>query len=184
MNGRLEVITGPMYSGKSEELLRRLRRAEIAGKKVIVAKPDIDSRYDKKKVVSHNGSMMDAVLVKNSMNLRIQTVGYDVVGIDEVQFLEGDTLLEDLRKMAVRQNVIASGLDMTFRLEPFGIMPQLLAVAERIDKLTAICHSCGEEATQTQRLIDGKPASLTGPTVLVGGLDSYEARCPRCWEPG
>lgn len=180
--GRLEVITGPMFSGKSEELMRRLRRAQIAGYNVGLFKPLIDSRYKKDKVVSHNGTEMKAHLVEGN-DLPVNTIGFDFVGIDEVQFL--DNVVESVQHMTHRgQIVIVSGLDMTYRAEPFGTMPILLAIAERVDKLTAVCHSCGADATRTQRLVDGKPASFAGPTVQVGGIESYEARCVRCFETG
>lgn len=179
--GRLEVVTGPMYSGKSEELMRRLRRAQIGGKTVVLFKPHLDKRYKHNQVVSHAGREMDAVLVSTASTLTVDSLGYDVVGIDEVQFIED--ILEPIKRMAERQTVIVSGLDMTFRREPFGEVPTLLAIADRIDKLTAVCHACGADATLTQRLIDGKPAPFLGPTVQVGGLESYEARCRRCFEP-
>lgn len=180
MSGRLEVVCGPMYSGKSEELMRRLRRAQIAGKTVALFKPQIDSRYKKRSVVSHAGREMEALETSSAESLLVAALGYDVLGIDEVQFLDG--AVEPIRKMAERQIVIVAGLDMTYRREPFGDMPTLLAIADSIEKLTAVCHMCGADATLTQRLINGKPASFSGPTVQVGGLDSYEARCRRCFE--
>lgn len=182
MTGRLEVIVGPMFSGKSEELMRRLRRAQIAGKSVVVFKPQFDKRYKHNRVVSHNGTEMDAILVSDVTQLRVDAFGYDVVGIDEIQFIEG--AVEHVMLMAARgQVVIVSGLDQTYRREPFGEIPTLLALGDRIDKLSAVCHACGADATLTQRLIDGKPAPFAGPTVQVGGLDSYEARCRKCFEP-
>lgn len=182
MMGRLEVVTGPMYSGKSEELMRRLRRAQIGGKSVALFKPHLDKRYKHNRVVSHAGREMDAVLVSIASTLPVDALGYDVIGIDEVQFI--DDALDPIRHMADRQTVIVSGLDMTFRREPFGIVPILMAIADRVDKLAAVCHSCGADATLTQRLIDGRPAPFDGPTVQVGGLESYEARCRRCFEAG
>jgi thymidine kinase len=181
--GRLEVVVGPMYSGKSEELLRRLRRAEIAGYRVAVIKPDMDHRYNATKVVSHAGSERDAIVVKGVYDVKLQGLGYDVVGIDEVQFYPPE-IVETLNRMTKKQVVIATGLDQDYRGQPFGAVPTLMALADKVDKLTAICHSCGEEATKTQRLVDGKPASFSGPTIQVGGLDSYEARCRKCWEKG
>lgn len=170
-----------MFSGKSEELMRRLRRAQIAGKSVVVFKPQFDKRYKHNRVVSHNGTEMDAILVSDVSQLRIDAFGYDVVGIDEVQFL--DDIIEPIMLMAQRgQIVVVSGLDQTYRREPFGEIPTLLALADRIDKLSAVCHACGEDATLTQRLTDGKPAPFAGPTVQVGGLDTYEARCRRCFQ--
>lgn len=180
--GRLEVITGPMFSGKSEELLRRLRRAAIAGYNVGLFKPDIDHRYKREKVVSHNGVEMTAIPVKSANDLYLQALGFDVVGVDEVQFIEN--IVDTLRQVSKKAIVIVSGLDMTYRAEPFGDIPTLLAIAERIDKLTAVCHKCGLDASRTQRLVDGKPASFAGPTVQVGGIESYEARCGQCFEKG
>lgn len=171
-----------MYSGKSEELMRRLRRAEIAGYKVGLFKWAGDHRYKREKVVSHAGSEMVAHPVDDLGVLVLSALGYDIVGIDEGQFFSG--LAPIAMAMAKKQTVIVSGLDMTYRGEPFGDMPILLAVADRIDKLSAVCHSCGADATLTQRLIDAKPAPFSGPTVQVGGLDTYEARCRRCFETG
>lgn len=182
MTGRLEVITGPMFSGKSEELMRRLRRLQIAGYTVGLFKPDIDHRYKREKVVSHNGAEMSAITIRSVPDLYIQAIGYDVVGVDEIQFFDNVvSIVQDLTKKSI---VIVSGLDMTYRAEPFGDIPTLLAIAERIDKLSAVCHNCGADATRTQRLLDGKPAPFSGPTVQVGGIESYEARCVRCFEVG
>lgn len=179
--GRLEVIVGPMYSGKSEELMRRLRRSTIAGKSVVLFKPQFDRRYKHNQVVSHAGMEMDAILLTDVSQLRVDAFGYDVVGIDEVQFFTD--IWEPIMYMAGRgQTVVVSGLDQTFRREPFGEIPTLLSLADRIDKLSAVCHSCGADATLTQRLIDGKPAPFDGPTVQVGGLESYEARCRKCFQ--
>jgi thymidine kinase len=172
-----------MYSGKSEELLRRLRRAEIAGHKVGVIKPDIDNRYDAFSVVSRAGVSKTAILVSSSSDIKLKGLGFDVLGVDEAQFFDPD-IVDVLSQMSTRQVVIVSALDMTYRREPFGSVPILLAIADRVDKLTAVCHSCGADATLTQRLIDGKPASFGGPTVQVGGLESYEARCRGCFRAG
>lgn len=182
MTGRLEVICGPMFSGKSEELLRRLRRSQIAGYNVGLFKPDIDHRYKREKVVSHAGAEMIAFPVKSADDLYIQAIGFDVIGIDEVQFIED--VVPNIKTLRKKSIVIVSGLDMTYRRDPFGDLPTLLAIAERIDKLSAVCHKCGEDATLTQRLVDGHAASFTGPTVQVGGLETYEARCVRCFEAG
>jgi len=180
--GRLEVVCGPMYSGKSEELMRRLRRAEIAGYKVALFKWAGDHRYKREKVVSHAGREMIALPVDDLGFLALHSLGYDVVGIDEGQFFPNLTAIAEA--MSKKQIVIISGLDMTYRGEPFGDMPTLLAIADRIDKLSAVCHSCGADASMTQRLINGKPAPFSGPTVQVGGLESYEARCRKCFEQG
>jgi thymidine kinase len=182
MQGRLEVICGPMFSGKSEELMRRLRRADIAGYNVTLVKPAIDGRYGDRHVKSHSGMAMLATSVNTAGGIPVHAFSYGVVGIDEGQFFDDDDFVEIVQESAKKRIVIISGLDMNFRCEPFGHMPTLLAVADRVDKLTAICHKCGGDATLTQRLVDGKPAPFQGPTVLVGGFESYEARCRNCFE--
>jgi thymidine kinase len=182
--GWLEVVCGPMFSGKSEELIRRLRRAEIAGQRVLILKPRIDDRYDVAHVVSHAGAKMRAAAASSSRDVLRLAAGYDVVGLDEAQFFDAGIVaaVRDLVGRGAR--VIAAGLDTDFRAEPFGSMPTLLAVAELVDKLQAVCHRCGGTATRTQRLVDGRPAPFTGETIQVGALDSYEARCVACYEPG
>jgi thymidine kinase len=182
--GWLEVICGPMFSGKSEEMIRRLRRAEIAGQRVVIFKPLIDDRYDATDVVSHAGARMRAVPIASASEIATGALGFDVVGIDEAQFLgEGvvGTAL-DLADRGVR--VVVAGLDQDFRRLPFGPMPELLAHAEFADKLQAVCHRCGGPATTTQRLVDGAPAPYSGDTVVVGAAEQYEARCRSCHEPG
>ena len=182
--GWLEVICGPMFSGKSEEMIRRLRRAEIAGQRVVIFKPLIDDRYDATDVVSHAGARMRAVPISSAPEIATGAQGFDVVGIDEAQFLgEGvvGTAL-DLAGRGVR--VVVAGLDQDFRRLPFGPMPELLAHAEFADKLQAVCHRCGGPATTTQRLVDGEPAPYSGDTVVVGAAEQYEARCRSCHEPG
>jgi len=182
--GWLEVICGPMFSGKSEEMIRRLRRAEIAGQRVVIFKPLIDDRYDEADVVSHAGARMRAVPISSASEVARGAQGFDVVGIDEAQFLgEGvvGTAL-DLAGRGVR--VVVAGLDQDFRRLPFGPMPELLAHAEFVDKLQAVCHRCGGPATTTQRLVDGDPAPYSGDTVVVGAAEQYEARCRSCHEPG
>jgi thymidine kinase len=182
--GWLEVICGPMFSGKSEEMIRRLRRAEIAGQRVVIFKPVIDDRYDATDVVSHAGARMRAVPISSASEIAAGAQGFDVVGIDEAQFLgEGvvGTAL-DLADRGVR--VVVAGLDQDFRRLPFGPMPELLAHAEFADKLQAVCHRCGGPATTTQRLVDGEPAPYSGDTVVVGAAEQYEARCRGCHEPG
>lgn len=179
--GRLEVITGPMFSGKSEELMRRLRREKLAGRSVGLFKPLIDDRYEEDHVVSHNGAKMEAIRCEIP-GLFMYGMDYDVVGIDEIQFFPERvrTVLNIL--IWSRRKIIVAGLDMTFRQEPFGIMPYLLSVAEDVQKLSAVCHRCGNDAYFTQRLVDGEPASFSGATVEVGGTESYEARCRNCFE--
>ncbi len=184
--GSLEVVCGCMFSGKSEELIRRLRRAVIAKKKVQVFKPKIDDRYSLAQVRSHSGVGFDAVPVTSSAELlALIKPDSEVIGVDEAQFFDSN-LPEVVRKLAdVGKRVICAGLDLDFRGEPFGPMPVLLALAERVDKLTAICVVSGEPATRTQRLINGKPACYDDPIILVGASDSYEARARKYHEvPG
>jgi thymidine kinase len=182
--GWLEVVCGPMFSGKSEELIRRLRRAEIAGQRALIVKPTIDNRYDVGHVVSHAGAKMRAVTASSSDEVMRFAAGYDAVGIDEVQFFDDGivdaiaTLVDDGAR------VVAAGLAQDFRGLPFGAMPTLLCVAEFVDKLEAVCHRCGGPATMTQRLVNGEPAPFAGETIQVGALDSYEARCRNCHESG
>jgi thymidine kinase len=182
--GWLEVVCGPMFSGKSEELIRRLRRAEIAGQRPLIVKPLIDDRFDLGHVVSHAGAKMRAVTAATSTDVLRLSAGYHVVGIDEAQFFDLGIVetVKDLVRLGVR--VVAAGLAQDFRGEPFGAMPTLLCLAEFVDKLEAVCHGCGGSATLTQRLLDGRPAPFSGETVQIGALDSYEARCRSCFEPG
>lgn len=177
-HGWIEVVVGPMYSGKSEELIRRLKRAEIARQNVIVFKPSIDDRYCKKNVVSHNGSKIKAINISETQDIyKYIDDETQVVGVDEVQFF-GEEIIDIIKDLADRgMRVIAAGLDMDFRGEPFGPTPDLMAIAEFVDKLSAICIECGNPAHRTQRLINGKPAKYSDPIVLVGATESYEARC-------
>ena len=185
--GWIELVCGSMFSGKTEELLRRVRRAEIARKKVQLFKPTIDNRYGLVRVASHDGlAREDAVVVCNAEDiLRRLEVDTEVVAVDEVQFFD-ETIADVCDHLADRGlRVIVAGLDQDFRGEPFGPMPLLLARAERVDKLHAICVACGASASRTQRLIDGRPARYDDPVILVGGSESYEARCRNCHEvPG
>ena len=159
--GWLEVVCGPMFSGKSEELIRRLRRAEIAGQRALIVKPRIDDRYDIGHVVSHAGAKMRAVAVSRPEEIPGLAEAYDVIGIDEVQFFSPSIVLaiEVLVERGTR--VVVSGLDQDFRGLPFGSMPELLCRAELVDKLQAVCHRCGGPATMTQRLVDGVPPAPT-----------------------
>ena len=183
-HGSLEVVCGPMFSGKSEELIRRVRRAEIAGLRALIVKPAVDDRYDVGHVVSHGGAKMRAVTAAASADVRRLVAGYEAVGVDEVQFFD-DGIVEAISELVDRGvRVVAAGLAQDFRGLPFGPMPILLAIADYVDKLEAVCHRCGGPATLTQRLVDGKPASFAGATIQVGALDSYEARCRGCFEPG
>lgn len=177
--GTVEVITGVMFSGKSEELLRRVRRAMIARRKIQVFKSQLDDRYSGIHTISsHDGRHVEALPVSNSRDVAEYVESdTDVVAVDEVQFMD-DGIVEVVNDLADRGiRVIVSGTDMDFRGLPFGPIGPLLAVAEKIDKLHAICVVCGELATRNQRLIDGRPAPAEGPTIQVGGMESYEARC-------
>lgn len=176
--GLVEVITGSMFSGKTDELIRRLRRARIARQKVQVFKPGLDTRYSEKKVTSHAGSEFDATPVSSSSEIpNLIDADTTVVAIDEAQFFEMDItrVVYDLADRGIR--VLVGGLDTDFRGEPFGPIPVLMAQAERVDKLHAICMICGNPASRTQRLIDGKPANYDDPVVVVGASELYEARC-------
>ena len=182
--GWLEVVCGPMFSGKSEEMIRRLRRAEIAGQRVVIFKPRIDDRFDTEDVVSHAGVRMRAVPVGSVAELIARAAGHEVVGIDEVQFFEDTVVGAALALADSGARVIAAGLDQDFRRLPFGPMPDLLSHAEFVDKLQAVCHRCGGPATTTQRLVNGTPAPYSGDTIVVGASEQYEARCRDCHEAG
>ncbi|MGQ9834132.1 MAG: thymidine kinase [Candidatus Villigracilaceae bacterium] len=176
--GSIEVITGSMFSGKTDELIRRLRRAMIAKQKVQVFKPAMDMRYAVEKVTSHAGADFAALPVENSVDIFSQLeADTTVVGIDEAQFFDTGIipLVQDLAGRGLR--VIIAGLDMDFRGEPFGPMPVLMAIAEKVDKLQAICMVCGGPASRTQRLVNGQPARYDDPVVIVGAAELYEARC-------
>ncbi len=182
--GWLEVVCGPMFSGKSEEMIRRLRRAEIAGQRVILFKPRIDDRFDQADVVSHAGVRMSAVPVDGYAEVVARSRGQEVVGVDEVQFFEHEIVRAVLALADRGVRVVVAGLDQDFRRLPFGPMPELLARAEFVDKLQAVCHRCGGPATTTQRLVDGSPAPYSGDTIVVGAEEQYEARCRDCHEAG
>lgn len=180
-NGWIEVICGSMFCGKTEELLRRVRRAAIARQRVQVFKPAIDTRYGLGRVASHNGLAWESQPVESSAdilhNLKSNT---DVVAIDEAQFFD-DGITEVCNTLANRGlRVIVAGLDLDFRGEPFGPMPRLICQAERVDKLHAICVVCGAPASRTQRLIDGQPARYDDPVIVIGAAETYEARCRHC----
>lgn len=178
IHGSVEVICGSMFSGKTDELIRRLRRATIARQRVQVFKPAIDLRYAVEKVTSHAGSDYAAIPVEKAADIR-QRVDEEatVVAIDEAQFFDHEiiSVVEELAAKQVR--VIIAGLDTDFRGEPFGPMPELMARAEHVDKIQAICMVCGEPACRTQRLVNGKPARFDDPVVIVGAAEMYEARC-------
>jgi len=184
--GWIEVICGSMFSGKTEELIRRLRRAEYARQNVQVFKPAIDNRYDETNVSSHTGVQITAEPVNSVADIRnaIQP-DTDVIGIDEVQFLGWDIvdLCDELAESGKR--VIVAGLDMDFRGEPFGPMPVLMAQAESVTKLQAICMVCGAPASRTQRLVNGEPAPYDAEVIFVGADEAYQARCRKCHDvPG
>jgi thymidine kinase len=177
-SGWLEVICGSMFSGKSEELIRRIRRAQFAKQEVKVFKPTIDNRYSEDAVVSHNGNSVIAIPVATPAELfRYISATTDVVAIDEVQFFSDD-IIDVVQTLADRgYRVIAAGLDQDFRGEPFGPVPALMAIAESVTKLQAVCTVCGSPASRTQRLINGAPASYDDPIILVGASEAYEPRC-------
>ncbi|MDW8097998.1 MAG: thymidine kinase [Anaerolineae bacterium] len=182
--GWIELICGSMFSGKTEELLRCVRRAEIARQKVQLFKPSLDDRYGVTRIASHNGIARDNAIVVRSAREILERLEPDttVVAVDEVQFFDWEIadVCNELANRGLR--VICAGLDMDFRGEPFGPVPLLMAQAERVDKLHAICVRCGAEASRTQRLIDGRPARYDDPVILVGASEVYEARCRRCHE--
>jgi thymidine kinase len=179
--GWIEVISGVMFSGKSEELIRRVRRAMIAHKRVQVFKSHLDDRFSVYSVTTHDGIAAEARPVSRALEIAAQAApDVSVVAIDEVQFLD-EGIVEVATSLAERGvRVILAGTDTDFRGEPFGVMPHLLAIAEIVDKLQAICVICGEPACRNQRLINGKPAPYDSPTIMVGGRESYEARCRHC----
>ncbi len=178
--GLIEVIVGPMFSGKSEELIRRVRRTLIAGQNVQVFKAAIDDRYDAEAVASHDGGRLEARAVADTMELD-RLISYDsqVVAIDEAQFLDEQIVPLSLELAEAGKRVILAGLELDFRGVPFGMMNDLLAHAEFVTKLTAICR-CGRAATRTQRLIAGQPAHFEDPVIMVGAKESYEPRCRGC----
>lgn len=182
--GWIEVITGVMFSGKSEELIRRVRRAVIARKQVQVFKSHLDDRYGGiYSVTTHDGISVEAQPADSAAEIaRLIRADSEVIAIDEAQFLDPEVvdICADLAHRGVR--VIVAGTETDFRGEPFGPMPRLLCAAEVVDKLHAICVKCGNPACRNQRLIDGRPAHYSSPTIMVGGSESYEARCRHCHE--
>ncbi len=181
--GSLELVVGGMFSGKSEELIRRVKRSVIARRAVQVFKPAIDDRYGVELVRSHDGDSFVAVPVRSSAEIldRLEP-GTTVVAIDEVQFFDPG-VVDVCRTLVQRgRRVICAGLDLDFRGEPFGPVPALLALAERVDKLQAICVVCGEAGTRTQRIVNGVPAYYEDPVIMIGAQESYEARCRTCHE--
>ena len=183
-SGWIEVVSGSMFSGKTEELLRRLRRAEIAGQSVAAFTPAVDDRYGEATLGSHAGRSWHATVIDNTSDgvweIPDQLNGEMVVAIDEANFFPNELVAVCEALADDDRRVIVSGTDQTFRGEPFEPLPQLMAVAEYVDKFQAICIDCGEPATRNQRLIEGEPAHIDDPTIMVGAEESYEARCRNC----
>lgn len=183
--GRLEVVCGSMFSGKTEELMRKIKRSEYARQRVLVLKPQIDNRKSVTCIVSHDGRSRTAHALDSS-DVAIQSVlefaqSFDVIGIDEVQFFPEEIVRVICKLVEMGKHVVAAGLDLDFRGEPFGIMPYLLAIADKVLKLKAICVVCAKDAHHTQRLVNGQPAKYSDPIILVGAEDFYEARCRNCF---
>jgi len=180
--GWIEVIAGVMFSGKSEELIRRIKRALIARKRVQVFKSRLDERYAGINVVSsHDGRTVEAIPIDTAAQIgQLLDPTAQVIAIDEAQFLDAGIIPLVTTLANTGRRVIIAGTDTDFRGEPFGAMPQLMAIAESVDKLNAICVLCGGPATRNQRLIDGKPAPYDSPQIMVGAADKYEARCRMC----
>ncbi len=182
--GWIECICGSMFSGKSEELLRRIKRGVIAKQKVLLFKPSIDNRYDENRVSTHNGNSYDSISIEKSSEILnfVKDKNYDIIGIDEIQFFDND-IVKVINKLADEGiRVIVAGLDMDFKAEPFHPMPEIMAISEMVTKLHAVCNKCGKEASRSQRLINGKPAKYDDPIVVIGASESYEARCRHCHE--
>lgn len=186
--GSLEVVCGSMFSGKTEELMRRLKRAEYAHQKVLTLKHQIDDRGEYACILSHDGNKLEAKPLDGTADgvwqmVELATDDVSVVGVDEAQFFP-DEIVDAVMELVNRgKRVICAGLDLDFRGEPFGVMPRFMALADHVTKLRAICMQCGAEANNSQRLIDGRPARYSDPTILVGAAESYEARCRACYAP-
>lgn len=179
-SGRLEVVTGSMFSGKSEELIRRLRRANYARQKILVFSPSIDNRYGENGIYSHNKNSVPAYSV-NSLEqmekIMLDNIDVEVIGIDEIQFLPEGIVDFCKKYVDLGKRVIVAGLDQDFRAKPFRPLPELMALADEVTKLTAICMVCGRNAYSSQRLINGEPAFEDDPLVSIGSVENYEARC-------
>lgn len=188
MKGCLEVICGSMFSGKTEELMRRLRRAEYAKQRVLTIKHHIDMRYNRAPtcIVSHEGKERFAFII-NDTAASVEKIlelasNVDIVGIDEIHFF-GQHIVPVIEALVEQgKRVVVAGLDLDFRGEPFGVLPHVMAIADEVQKLKAICVVCGDEAHHTQRLVNGQPAAYNDPIVLVGASDLYEARCRQCFK--
>ena len=179
--GWVEAIVGPMFAGKTEELIRRVKRMQYAKKNYMIFKPAIDNRYSTTEIVSHNKKALEAISISHGSDIRRHLKkNTQAIVIDEVQFFD-ESLVKYIQEFASEgYRIICAGLDTDFRGEPFGVVGPILAISETVTKLTAICQVCGENATRTQRIIDGKPAYYDDPIILVGANDSYEARCRCC----
>jgi len=186
--GRIEVICGCMFSGKTEELLRRLNHVKLARQTLVVYTPRRDTRYRTGNLASHNGQTVEAVSISSIEEILAHVpANVAVAAIDEVQFLDGEpaAVVAGCQVLADRGiRVIVAGLDQDFRAKPFPIVAELMAVAEQVDKLYAICVECGAYATRSQRLINGEPAPHSAPVIAVGGLELYQARCRLCYRVG
>lgn len=181
--GSLEVVCGSMFSGKSEELIRRIRRVEFAQQKVQVFKHSLDTRKTIAHINAHSGYSYPAIAAENAAVIRQFLLPETrVVAIDEIQFFDASIVTLCMELVAQKKRIITAGLDLDFRGLPFGCMPDLLARADTVTKLTAVCNSCGADAYCTQRLVDGKPADFNDPLILIGAQECYQARCRNCHE--
>jgi len=175
--GYIEIICGPMFSGKTEELIRRLKRSIIAKKKILVFKPKIDNRYSDNCIVTHNNNSIESISIKNDSEEKILELSKNIntIGVDEVQFFNSKIVSICIELAKQGKRIIASGLDKDFKGQPFGIMPDLLCEAEHVTKLNAICNKCGEYAYFTKRISENKDQ------IVLGELDIYEANCRNCF---
>ena len=181
-SGSLEIICGSMFSGKSDELIRRLKRCEYAKLNIQVFKHNLDNRVTIEHVRAHNGSMIKAIAI-SKIELLLESITQDteVIGIDEIQFFDKNIIEIILKLVKNGKRVIGAGLDLDFRGIPFGSIPELMAIADKVTKLKAICMECGEDSHYTQRLVNGRPARNDDPIVLIGAEDCYQARCRKCY---
>jgi thymidine kinase len=184
--GILELVCGPMFSGKSEELIRRLRRAQIAKQNVLCVKHALDDRWSVEHIVSHNGSTFQTRSITDITQLPslVESLQADVIGIDEAQFFSDSIIPVVCSLLKAHKRIIIAGLDLDFRGTPFGVMPTLMALSDTVSKLSAICTECGDDALLSQRLINGKAARHDDPVILVGAQEAYQARCRNCYEIG
>lgn len=183
----LEVIYGPMFSGKSEELIRRLVRAKIGGKRILAIKPEMDIRYGTTgEIHSHGGASFDCETVLEIRDIYPPNVyQFEIIAVDEAQFFDKQQLIDHVDVWRTQFDVIVAGLNLDFRREPFGGMVDVIMVADKVTKLTSVCHVCkNDNAIFTQRLINGEPAPFDSPVIQVGGLEAYEARCYKCYQSG